>query len=111
MGGKLLPYLTANLQFKVDERTDALLVPNAALRYRPQTQTVVPEHRAAYEQGLRRKSAEDGTPEAPTKERHTRATVWVPDGDYVRPVKSADPGLTDGTQHRGGRGEQGRVDA
>ena len=35
-GDKLLPYLTANLQFKVDERTDALLVPNAALHYRPQ---------------------------------------------------------------------------
>jgi HlyD family secretion protein len=94
-GGKLLPYLTANVQFKVDERTNALLVANAALRYRPQAQTVAPEHRAAYEQGLRRKTAEDGTPEAPSKERHTRATVWVPDGDYVRPVKIR-IGLTDG---------------
>jgi HlyD family secretion protein len=94
-GGKLLPYLTANLQFKVDERSDALLVPNAALRYRPQAALVVPECRAAYEQGLRRHVAEDGSPEAPTKERHTRATVWVPDGDFVRPVKVR-VGLTDG---------------
>jgi HlyD family secretion protein len=94
-GGKLLPYLTANVQFKVDERTDALLVPNAALRYRPQVVLVAPEHRAAYEQGLRRKAAEDGTPEEPKKERHSRATVWVQDGAFVRPVKIR-VGLTDG---------------
>jgi HlyD family secretion protein len=33
--GALLPYMTANLQFEVDRRADALLVPNAALRYKP----------------------------------------------------------------------------
>jgi HlyD family secretion protein len=32
---KLLPYLTANVKFEVDERKDVLLVPNAALRYKP----------------------------------------------------------------------------
>jgi HlyD family secretion protein len=94
-GGKLLPYLTANVQFKVDERSDALLVPNAALRYRPQAAMVAPEDRAAYEQSLRRKTAEDGTPEPQGKERHTRATLWLPDGDYVRPLKVR-VGLTDG---------------
>jgi len=31
----LLPYFTANVKFLVDERKDALLVPNAALRWRP----------------------------------------------------------------------------
>jgi HlyD family secretion protein len=94
-GGKLLPYLTANVQFKVDERSDALLVPNAALRYRPRAELVAPEHRAAYEQGLRRKLAEDGTPETPARDRHLRATVWVADGDYVRPIKVR-IGLSDG---------------
>src|SRR5262249_12654673 len=34
--GKLLPYMTANLQFEVDRRHDVLLVPNAALRWKPQ---------------------------------------------------------------------------
>ena len=33
--GKLLPYLTANLQFEIDQRSDVLLVPNAALRWKP----------------------------------------------------------------------------
>jgi HlyD family secretion protein len=32
---KLLPYMTANVKFEVDERSDVLLVPNAALRYKP----------------------------------------------------------------------------
>jgi HlyD family secretion protein len=32
---RLLPYLTANVYFEVDERKDALLVSNTALRYRP----------------------------------------------------------------------------
>ena len=31
----LLPYLTANVEFIVDERTDVLTVPNAALRFTP----------------------------------------------------------------------------
>jgi multidrug efflux pump subunit AcrA (membrane-fusion protein) len=32
---KLLPYLTADVYFEVDSRKDALLVPNAALRFKP----------------------------------------------------------------------------
>ena len=32
---KLLPYLTADVKFEVDDREAALLVPNAALRYKP----------------------------------------------------------------------------
>src|SRR5204863_6291083 len=33
--GKLLPYLTANVQFEVNSRPNVLEVPNAALRWRP----------------------------------------------------------------------------
>ncbi len=94
-GDKLLPYLTANLQFKVDERNDALLVPNAALHYRPTLAVVAPEYRSAYEQGQRRSTTEEGVAEHATKGRLTRATVWVTDGDWVRPIKVR-VGLTDG---------------
>ena len=45
--GKLLPYLTARLQFEVEERHDVLLVPNAALRWQPSARHVIPEARAA----------------------------------------------------------------
>ena len=43
--GKLLPYLTANVQFEVDKRSDVLLVPNAALRWKPQASQIDPAAR------------------------------------------------------------------
>ncbi len=33
--GKLLPYLTANVHFEIDRKSNVLLVPNAALRWTP----------------------------------------------------------------------------
>src|SRR5262245_24531189 len=43
--GKLIPYLTANLQFEVSKRNQVLLVPNTALRWKPSPDRVVPEAR------------------------------------------------------------------
>ena len=92
---KLKPYLTANLQFQVDQRKDVLLIPNAALRYKPKPTQVTPEYRVTQEQDKRRKSMqEENNPNAP-KSRGSRATVWVQDGEFVRPVKVR-VGLTDG---------------
>jgi HlyD family secretion protein len=42
---KLIPYLTANLQFEVEEHQDVLTVPTAALRWKPKVEQVVPELR------------------------------------------------------------------
>src|SRR5262245_26876127 len=92
--GLLWPYLTANLQFVVQERNDALLVPNAALRWRPTRNQVVPELRANFGKAPRGKgndakksaAAEPGEP----------GTVWIVDGDFVRPVRVR-LGLSDGT--------------
>ncbi len=108
-GDKLLPYLTANLQFKVDERNDALLVPNAALHYRPTLAVVAPEYRSAYEQGQRRSTTEEGVAEHATKGRLTRATVWVPDGEWVRPDQSS-RGPHRRSDDRSGRSHQGQAD-
>lgn len=47
--GKLLPYLTANVQFEVNRLNDALLVSTAALRWYPDPQMVAPDVRAAME--------------------------------------------------------------
>ena len=41
--GKLLPYLTANAQFKIGRRQGVLLVPNAALRWSPQSEQIAPD--------------------------------------------------------------------
>jgi HlyD family secretion protein len=91
---KLLPYLTANLQFRVDECSNALLVPNAALRWRPKSEQVAEEFRADYEQVKRRKAvAAENNPAAANS--HGRATVWVEDNGFARPIKIR-TGLTDG---------------
>lgn len=42
---KLIPYLTANLQFEVEEHKDVLTVPTGALRWKPKVEQVVPELR------------------------------------------------------------------
>ena len=40
--GKLLPYLTANVQFEVDHRSDVLMIPNEALRWMPSSDEIDP---------------------------------------------------------------------
>jgi HlyD family secretion protein len=96
--GLLKPYMTANLQFKVEERTGVLQVPNAALRYRPQPQLVAAEFRDAYVEAQQRKAAggkEKKEASAP-KDRQEAATLWVQQDGFLRPIK-AHAGLTDGT--------------
>jgi HlyD family secretion protein len=92
-GGKLLPYMTANLQFEVARRSDALLVPNAALRYTPSPEQVVPEARATLGRGQRTKEAPASS--AADAELKSRGVVWVEDHGLLRPVKLK-LGLTDG---------------
>jgi HlyD family secretion protein len=46
---RLLPFLTANVRFLVNQRENVLLVPNAALRYKPPAAKVDPAFRATYE--------------------------------------------------------------
>jgi HlyD family secretion protein len=96
-GGKLKPYLTANVNFIVGERKDVLLVPNAALRWVPTMEQVVAEFRASPKQAK--------GPEAPAqvkpavkggKAEKAPSLVWVPQGDLVRPVEVT-LGLSDGS--------------
>ncbi len=44
--GKLLPYMTAKLQFEVARRPNAILVPNQALRWQPTWEQISPSARA-----------------------------------------------------------------
>jgi HlyD family secretion protein len=41
--GKLLPYMTASVLFEVDEHKDVYMVPNAALRWKPQVSQIAPD--------------------------------------------------------------------
>jgi HlyD family secretion protein len=90
--GKLLPYMTADVQFEVARRQNALLVPSAALRWRPQLAQVAPSHRQAFARAQRRPKGE-----AADQDRAERAVVWVEEKGFVRPVE-VHTGLTDGTR-------------
>jgi HlyD family secretion protein len=90
--GKLLPYLTANVNFEVNRKDNVLQVANAALRWKPKTEQVAPEY-----QSLLNESAEQGKgtgkkqrdPNAP--QTHTsnykKATLWVSENGLVKPIK------------------------
>jgi HlyD family secretion protein len=71
----LLPYLTANVRFTVENESNALLVPDAALRWSPLSLAqIAPDARS---QKLDPPS--DGSAAA-------TGIVWLKNGQYVRPV-------------------------
>jgi HlyD family secretion protein len=94
--GKLLPYLTTNVQFVIGHRQGVLMVPNAALHWSPRPNQISPERgqtpRASTISSSRESGVESGTVGAP----RMRGTIWVEQGEFVRPVYVY-TGLTDGT--------------
>jgi HlyD family secretion protein len=98
--GKLLPYLTANVNFELDRRSNVLLVPNAALRWSPQPEQIVPEFRqtSLESSGNGRPPvgpAVSGKPAGRNGAVRRQGIVWVLEGNMVRPVK-VKTGLSDG---------------
>ena len=83
--GKLLPYLTASVQFEVDQRSDVLLVPNAALRWKPQASQVDPTLGKVI------------APSAEPTHAQDHGCLWIPgDGGFVHPLEVV-VGTSDGT--------------
>jgi len=87
---KLLPGMTANLTFLVDQRRDVLRIPNAALRFQPPAQMVAADQRddrhGSRPTGSR--TANAGPPgldfDRPSTESAAASrtgSVWRPDGD------------------------------
>jgi HlyD family secretion protein len=94
--GRLLPYLTANVQFELDRRSNVLTVPNAALRWRPTSEQVSPGFREAFEKlNARKGRPEDGSSSPSKSAGPNRAALWAPDGNYVKPIR-VQAGMTDG---------------
>ncbi len=89
--GKLLPYLTTNLQFEIGRRQNVLLAPNASLRWTPRF------NRAASQSGVGPHTAAGRAEGAAAGSGATAShgTVWVAQGDTVRPIH-VHVGLTDG---------------
>jgi HlyD family secretion protein len=99
--GKLLPYMTAKLQFEVARREDVVLVPNQALRWQPTWEQVSP----AAQQKLKKpqpprgrvaRDEESGDEQPELKVDLGKPTVWVLAADgLVKPVP-VETGLADG---------------
>lgn len=94
--GRLLPYLTANVQFVTASREHVLAVPNEALRWNPQPEQVAPQYRSA-SRNTGRAAVEPGGADTSASAAGPEGTVWVEDGAYVKPV-AVRAGLTDGLQ-------------
>jgi HlyD family secretion protein len=93
---RLLPYMTANVQFVVGELKNTLQVANAALRWSPQVQQVVPEQRQEFTI-LKNKKVDPTRPTPMTDNfKGEQFTLWVTDGQLVRFIKVR-IGLSDGT--------------
>jgi len=94
--GRLLPYLTANVQFELNRRNGVLLVPNTALKWMPSADEIAPEFR----QTSKKPSGEKGGPQLGVETsrgqgKSTAGMVWFPDGQYARPLQ-VQGGLTNG---------------
>jgi HlyD family secretion protein len=118
--GRLLPYLTANVNFLAGEATNALLVLNSALRWHPRNDLIAPEFRQPRNGagGASEGARASRNPGAPAKgpgassgggrqggERgggwqeavsSQTGVLWVEAGNFVRPLPVT-LGLTDGT--------------
>ncbi len=94
--GRLMPYLTARLEFEVQGRHGVLLVPKSALRWQPRTQHLPPEAREAYARTLQARARGAETPgRAPKQGEMHEGVVWEAQGEFVRAVPVR-VGLSDG---------------
>jgi HlyD family secretion protein len=92
--GKLLPYLTTNLQFEVGRRQNVLMAPNASLRWAPRSSRISSESRRASDARGGRPGDGEGHI-AKSAASASDGAVWVARGNDVGPVK-VHVGLTDG---------------
>ena len=94
----LLPYLTANVRFVLSSETNALLVPNAALRWTPSSVAqLAPDVRPGTlsEPPASDPPAGGQPPSEETGHKSGRRTLWLKDGDFVRPIEVT-AGISDG---------------
>ena len=95
--GRLLPYMTATLNFELARRASVLRVPSAALRWQPAPQQISPDFRIDYKssEATPGHSAAGKSPERAKSDAPDRGRVWTVDGLLVRPL-AVRFGVTDG---------------
>ena len=99
--GRLLPYLSANVQFELNRRSDVLLVPIAALQWKPSREQVAVQFRETSAANAASNGNSGDTRSNLSKtdwargDTAQRGILWIPDGEQVRPLQVR-LGLTDG---------------
>lgn len=101
---KLLPGMTAEISFQVDQRDDVVRIPNSALRYFPESKYVRESDRKLLESDERSpdKDEEDNfnqrvlsaAEKAEAKRRQNRKHVWIVEGDFLKAIEVV-TGLSD----------------
>jgi len=84
--GRLLPYLTANVQFEISRQREALLAANAALRYVPAPEAIDPRFREPTPPAAgreRRPTAESGKSGSEPR----NGTLWTWQGSLLKPIR------------------------
>jgi HlyD family secretion protein len=92
---KLLPGMTASISFRVDERTDVIKIPNAALRFYPEAKYVRQEDRKLLEGARDDEDGEDVSDDvmlsaeerAEARRKRKQRHVWVVDGEFLRAIE------------------------
>lgn len=93
---KLLPGMTAGISFQVDQREDVIKIPNAALRYFPESKHVRESDRKLLESdGRSSDKKEDNSntqtlsaaEKADAKRRQHRKHVWAVDGELLKAIE------------------------
>jgi HlyD family secretion protein len=100
---KLLPGMTANLSFLVDQRSEVVKIPNAALRFFPESQHVRESDRELLQGGGDTDRNGSAVPQrqisadqrAQARRRRTQRHVWVQDGELLKAI-AVETGLSDG---------------
>ena len=100
--GRLLPYLTANVQFELERHKNVLQVPNIALRWTPSADQIAPAFRSTPANSTAEPNAPNRAPAATSGpagvsgERSGQDVLWVVEGKYVRPI-SVQTGISNDT--------------
>ncbi len=89
---KLLPGMTATIDFQVGEKYEALRIPNAVFWFYPKVEQVRPEDRELFyvasgdKQTDQPKIKESSFDEEENAQPHNHRQVWVVDGDFLKAV-------------------------
>ncbi len=99
---KLMPGMTATVSFQVEDKSDIVKIPNAALRFYPAPQHVRPEDRKLLEgadvtsddENDAAVSMPSATEKAETRRKRNRRHVWVVEGSLLKALE-VHSGLSD----------------